>query len=204
MQIFIVVAAFALGAGAEPVSTHEQPGDRALGKSNAPVTVIEYGSVACPACGRFNEAVMPDLKAKYITTGKVRYIYRPMLTGVRTIAVSGERLAECVGGDKYFEVVDAVMRSQKEYYAYGESDVFARPVLLRIAKSFGFDESAFNKCVLDPAGLETINTNSAKYLDSGVRSTPTIVVNGRTFLDPDFKALAAAIDDAKAKPSTQK
>src|SRR5438105_4018250 len=99
-----LAAPLAVAAPAMP-----SPADRTLGDAKAPVTVIEYGSVACPICGRFNDNVMPMLKAKYIATGKVRYIFRPMLTGVATIAVSGERLAECAGKDKYFSVVDAVM-----------------------------------------------------------------------------------------------
>jgi protein-disulfide isomerase len=192
----VLVAAFAAALLASPVRAQEVAGDHALGNPKATVTVIEYGSVACPICGRFNETVMPELKTKYIDTGKVRYIFRPMLTGVQTIAMSGERLAECAGKDRYFEVVDAMMRGQKEYYAYGESDVFARPVLLRIAKSFGFDEAAFDKCVMDPAGLKAVNANNTKYLASGIDSTPTIVVNGKQLLDPDFKALSAAIDAA--------
>ena len=200
MRIFAAVtviwAALLAALFATPLSAQEVVGDHAMGNPKAPVTVIEYGSVACPVCGNFNETVMPDLKAKYINTGKVRYIFRPMLTGVDTIAVSGERLAECAGNDKYFAVVDAVMRGQKEFYAFGESDVFARPTLLKIAKSFGFDEAAFSACVMNPAGLNAINANNTKYLDSGIHSTPTLVVNGKAMINPDFKTLSAAIDAA--------
>ena len=196
MRSLAVLAAFAFALTAAPVSAQDMAGDHVLGNPKAPVTVVEYGSVACPVCGRFNEMVMPDLKSKYIATGKVRYIFRPMLTGVETIAVSGERLAECAGNDRYFAVVDAIMRGQKEFYAYGESDVFARPTLLRIAKSFGFDQAAFDKCVMDPAGLKAVNANNNKYLASGINATPTIVVNGKPLVDPDFKTLSAAIDAA--------
>ena len=197
MRFLAALAVFAFAFFAAPLSAQEVAGDHAMGNPKAPVTVIEYGSVACPVCGNFNETVMPELKAKYISTGKVRYIYRPMLTGVQTIAMSGERLAECAGNDRYFAVVDAIMHGQKEFYAFGESDVFARPVLLRIAKSFGFDEAAFDKCAMDPAALKAVNARSNQYLDSGVHSTPTLVVNGKAMIDPDFKTLSAAIDAAE-------
>ncbi len=196
MRTLVAFIAFAFAVFAAPVSAQEVPGDHALGNPKAPVTVIEYASVACPYCAKFNETIMPEFKAKYIDTGKVRYVYRPMLTGVQTIAVSGERLAECAGKDRYFAVIDAMMRGQREYYAYGESDVFARPILLRIAKSFGFDEAAFDKCVADPAGLDALNARNDKYLESGVHSTPTIVVNGKELVDPSLKALSAAVDAA--------
>ena len=190
------IVTWAALALAGSVSAQEVAGDHALGNPKAPVTIIEYASVACPYCANFNATVMPELKAKYIDTGKVRYVYRPMLTGVQTIAVAGERLAECAGNDRYFAVVDAMMRGQKEFYAYGESDVFARPVLLRIAKSFGFDEATFDKCVADPNGLSALNARNDKYLESGVHSTPTIVVNGKELVDPSLKTLSAAIDAA--------
>ena len=196
MRFLAAFIAFVFAVFAAPVSAQEVAGDHVMGNPKAPVTIIEYASVACPYCANFNATVMPELKAKYIDTGKVRYVYRPMLTGVQTIAVSGERLAECAGNDKYFAVIDAMMRGQKEYYAYGESDVFARPILLRIAKSFGFDEAAFDKCVGDPNGLDALNARNDKYLESGVHSTPTIVVNGKELVDPSLKALAAAIDAA--------
>ena len=191
-----VSAVLAVAVFAVPLSAQEVAGDHALGNPKAPVTVVEYASVACPYCANFNATIMPEFKAKYIDTGKVRYIYRPMLTGVETIAVSGERLAECAGKDRYFAVIDALMRGQKEYYAYGESDVFARPILLRIAKSFGFDEAAFDKCVVDPTGLKDLNARNDKYLESGIHSTPTIVVNGKELVDPSFKTLSAAVDAA--------
>ncbi len=196
MRTPVILATLITALIAAPVVAQEVPGDHALGNPKAPVTVVEYASVACPYCANFNATVMPEFKAKFIDTGKVRYIYRPMLTGVQTIAVSGERLAECAGNEKYFSVIDAMMRGQKEYYAYGESDVFARPILLRIAKSFGFDEAAFDKCVIDPAGLKELNARNDKYLESGIHSTPTIVVNGKELVDPSLKALSAAVEAA--------
>jgi protein-disulfide isomerase len=155
------------------------PTDHILGNANAKVTVIEYGSVACPACAHFNETAFPQFKAKYIDTGKVRYVFRPMLTGVATVAMAGTRLAECAGNDKYFSVVDAVMRGQHEFYLTGENDVFAHAVLVRIAKSYNLDEAAFNTCVTNADGLRRINQGYADALAAGVRSTPTFIVNGK-------------------------
>ena len=51
-------------------------GDRSLGKDDAPVTVIEYASMTCPHCAHFHETTYPELKKRYIDTGKVRFIFR--------------------------------------------------------------------------------------------------------------------------------
>mgnify|MGYP001056890612 CR=1 FL=1 len=50
--------------------------DMVLGSPDAPVEVIEYASFTCPHCGTFHLNVLPQLKADYIDTGRVRMIYR--------------------------------------------------------------------------------------------------------------------------------
>ena len=168
-----------------------------MGSPTAKVTIVEYGSVACPFCAQFNETIMPQLKAKYIDTGKVRYIYRPMLTGVKTIAASGELMAECVGPDKYFQVVDAVMRAQHEYYAMGETDMLARPVLLRIAAQFGMDEKAYVACTSNATAYKALSDRYNAYLDSGHTYTPYFTVNDKPF---EYKGKGLSeFDDAIAK-----
>ena len=50
--------------------------DMAMGNDKAPVTIIEYASMTCPHCAHFQETTFPELKKRYIDTGKVRYIFR--------------------------------------------------------------------------------------------------------------------------------
>ena len=47
-----------------------------LGSLDAPVEVIEYASYTCPHCANFHSGVFKDLKADYIDTGKVKFVYR--------------------------------------------------------------------------------------------------------------------------------
>jgi len=180
-----------------PALSKVTPADHVMGNPAANVTLIEYGSVACPACAAFNEAAFPQIKAKYIDTGKVRYVFRPMLTGVPTIAVAGTRMAECAGKDDYFKVVDAVMRGQHEYYAWGESNIIAKPVLNRIAASFGMNEAAFNACAGDAAGIKRLGEAHQAALAAGVASTPTLFVNGKEVEAHDFDSVEAAIKAAQ-------
>ena len=83
-------------------------GDMSLGNPNAKVTVIEYASLGCPICAKWNNDIFPAFKTKYIDTGKVRYVLKEMLTGDEPVAAAGFLLARCAGKDKYFQVVDAV------------------------------------------------------------------------------------------------
>ncbi|MDB5425592.1 MAG: putative disulfide isomerase [Phenylobacterium sp.] len=174
------------------------PDDMSQGDPKAKVTVVEYASVGCPVCGRWQKEVYPAFKAKYIDTGKIHYVFREMLVGGGSevaVASGGFLLARCAGKDKYFSVNDAVFASQP-----GVFDA-PRETLLNVAKSVGMTEAQFNKCVGDEPALLALNKrveDNAKQ--GGVDSTPTFVVNGKK-LDPGFQPLEvldAAIAEAQA------
>jgi protein-disulfide isomerase len=173
------------------------PDDMSLGDANAKVTVIEYASVGCPVCARWQEEVYPAFKTKYIDTGKVHYVFREMLVGGGSevaVASGGFLLARCAGKDKYFAVNDAVFASQPGVFEA------PRETLLTIAKSMGMTEDAFNKCVSDEKQLLALNNRVEANAKQGVNSTPTFVVNGKK-LEAGYTPLTvldAAIAEAQA------
>lgn len=176
--------------------------EMSMGPADAKVTVIEYASVACPICGHVNETVMPEFKAKYIDSGKVRYVYRPMMTGNPAVAAAGHMLAECAGKDKYFTVIDQVMRSQEAMGGEETGYANARPVLFSIGQSLGMSEDAFNKCITDEKGLKRLNDLNQQYMTKdGVNGTPTFVINGKKL---DRIPLNIGDFDAALKPALSK
>ncbi|MBW8881368.1 MAG: DsbA family protein [Asticcacaulis sp.] len=177
----IAAAAFGLSACGKK-ATAVAAGEATEGSPTAKVTVIEYASVACPICAHVNETVMPEFKAKYVDTGKVQYVYRPMMTGNPSVAAAGHLLAQCAGKEKYFTVVDSIMRAQKEMDAGGppEQYVNARDVLVRIAGSAGLSQSEFEACVTNPKEIQRLQDLNEQYLrKDGITGTPTFFVNGK-------------------------
>jgi protein-disulfide isomerase len=67
--------------------------DMVMGSDKAPVTVIEYASMTCPHCAHFQETTFPELKKRYIDTGKVRYIFREF--PLDSLAAAAFVLARC-------------------------------------------------------------------------------------------------------------
>jgi protein-disulfide isomerase len=172
------------------------PDDMSLGNKDAKITVVEYASVGCPVCAKWQAEVYPAFKAKYVDSGKVHYVFREMLVGGDaevTVASAGFLLARCAGKDKYFQINDAVFAAQPGVF-YSPRDT-----LLDIAKSAGMNEEQFDKCVRDEAQVKALNdrvTRNAKEHDVG--STPTFEINGRK-MEPGYHALAeidAAIENA--------
>src|SRR5271166_7118102 len=75
-------------------------GDRILGNPNAPITIIEYASMTCPHCAHFADQVLPELKKKWIDSGKVRLVMRDFpLDGE---AVHASMIARCARPDKFY------------------------------------------------------------------------------------------------------
>src|SRR5262245_13469879 len=70
------VPALAQGPAPAELMTPGPLPEMSLGDAKAPVTMIEYASMTCPHCAAFHERTYPELKKKYIDTGKVRFIFR--------------------------------------------------------------------------------------------------------------------------------
>ncbi len=190
-----VLAAAAVLAGCQKAADGVTSDDMAMGSPKAKVTVIEYASVACPHCAAFNNDVFPAFKAKYIDTGKVRYIEREALTGDPAIAAAGFLTARCAGKDKYFQVVDAVYHSQGEMMQTGDPHA----VLLQIARSAGMNDAQFQKCITDETALNAIQARWNHYInDDKITGTPTFVINGKTYANGEMSLaqLDAAVAEA--------
>ena len=68
-------------------------GDVMLGSEKAPVTIVEYASMTCPHCAHFAATTFPELKQRYIDTGKVRFTLREF--PLDPLAAAGFMLARC-------------------------------------------------------------------------------------------------------------
>lgn len=160
--------------------------EKVLGKDDAPVTIVEYASMTCPHCASFHERTLPELKTKYIDTGKARLIMREFPFDVR--AEAGFMLARC-SQDKYFAMIDVLFKQQDQWARVED----ARGSLLQIARLAGFSQESFESCLTDQKLLEDlrgVRDRGAK--DFGVDSTPTFFVNGNKY------AGALSIDEFSA------
>ena len=172
--------------------------DMTLGKANAPVTVIEYGSASCTHCAAWNNEVFPAFKAKYIDTGKVRYVFREFITAPPQLAAAGFLLARCAGKDKYFGVLDQVFHAQDEIFRTGD----IRSPLVAIAAQAGMNEQQLNACVGDEKELNALNARVEKWTTTAkITGTPTFDINGKRL---DGEQSLAALDKAIAEAQAAK
>lgn len=195
-----LAAGLALTAAGALAATAPSP-DMSLGSPRAKIVVEEYASLSCSHCAVFNNEVFPAFKAKYVDTGKVRYVMHEFITPPEQVAAAAWVTARCAPADKYFTAVDSFFRAQAELYKSGD----LKAAILTEGKAAGLEEPAIMACLNDPAQIAGLNARVKTGIDRGVNATPTFFVNGvkagegeMTLADLD-KAIAGPPKAAKKK-----
>lgn len=163
--------------------------DKQLGKDDAKVTIVEYASMTCPHCAHFAETTFPDLKTKYIDTGKARYILREF--PFDPSAEAGFMLARCAK-DNYFPMVDVLFRQQANWVGVPNT----KDALLQISKLAGFTQESFEACLTDQKLLDDVRSVQKRGANEfKVDSTPTFFINGKTYKGAmSIEEMSAIID----------
>jgi protein-disulfide isomerase len=157
-------------------SSAAEPQEHALGDPQAPVTIIEYASLTCPHCAQFHTAVLPELKERYIATGKVRLIYRDFPLDERALMAAA--LAHCAGPDRYFGFLDVLFETQSSWAR--ANDYIA--ALKRLGKLGGMSDEQMDQCLADQELTDGIlQTRLEGQNEHQVSSTPTLVINGEVY-----------------------
>jgi protein-disulfide isomerase len=194
----------ACGGGGADKGPRIEASDIVMGKADAPIEVVEFGSLGCSHCARFDREVFPAFKAKYIDTGIVKYTLREMITGAPAYDTGGFLLARCVSRDKYYPVVEAVFRAQDQWMvqAQANQDPDFRTPLVQVALSAGMTEEQFNTCVMDKKAIDAFNARVEKNLkDAQGGNTPNFFFNGKHPYPPgelSMEMIDKAIADIQA------
>ncbi|WEK56997.1 MAG: thioredoxin domain-containing protein [Candidatus Brevundimonas phytovorans] len=166
------------------------PADRVLGRSDAPVTVIEYASFTCSHCAAWTNEVLPTFKARYIDTGKVKLVFRDLPTQPAQVAATAAAIARCAAPEKFFDVAHHFMAGQAAAFASGD----VRGWYMGAIAVSGRTQPQIEACLADPATNQNLQHSVEAAIAAGVNGTPTFFVNGRRAADHSIETLSAAID----------
>lgn len=177
LAIFLFATTLIMGtatlAFAAPAPTDME---MALGRDDAPVTIIEYASMSCPHCAEFHEQTLPMLQEKYIDTGKIRLVFREF--PLERTALWASIMARCAGAKRYFAFVDMFFKKQKSWYS--AEDPFQ--ALVKIARLGGLSGSAVKACSEDKTlGDAIIQTRLDGEQKHEVTSTPSFVIDDKVY-----------------------
>lgn len=164
-----------------------------LGADDAPVTVVEYASFTCPHCATFHNGPLREMKADYVDTGKVRFVYRDVYFD--RFGLWAAMIARCEPS-KFFGVADLLYEQQSEWIAGGNDPAQIAENLRRIGRVAGLDNDQLEACLADN---ETAQAMVAWYQTNAeaddVNSTPTLIIDGEKHGNMSYADLSAILDE---------
>lgn len=153
---------------------------RIRGRVDAPVTLIEYSDFTCGYCLKFFRDTWPVLQAKYVETGKLRFVYRDYPRADRGVGVEAAVAARCAGAQgRYWAMHDRL---------FGEGGRLDSGAFRSYAKAIGLDQVAFAQCFDERRYLESVFQDRQEANRWGFHGTPGFIlmhtVGGATEKEP--------------------
>jgi protein-disulfide isomerase len=139
-----------------------------LGRSDAPVVIVEYTDYQCPYCNRFHTGAYPEIKKNYIDTGKVRFIKRDLALDFHPNALKAAQTARCAGDQgKYWEMHDLLSANPNS---------LGPNAYAKYARDIGLNADAFKTCIESDKHLADIRGSGQGAATIGITGTPSFVV----------------------------
>jgi protein-disulfide isomerase len=144
----------------------------ALGKADAPLTMVEFTDLQCPFCRRFSSTTFDEIKKAYIDTGLLRFVTRDLpLTSIHPHAQRAALACRCAGEQgKFWELRHALLTS---------STPLSPELITSTATGLGLDMTGFNGCLEGERFLADVQRDMAEAGSVGIGGTPGFVI-GRT------------------------
>ncbi len=163
------------------------------GDPDAPVEVIEYASFTCPHCASFHANQYKLLKANYIDTGRIRFVYREVYFDRPGLWAS--MIARCSDDqDFFFAFTELLYAQQREWLASGDPTGIVAD-LRRLAKTAGMDDATLDACLSDAPKAEALYTWYQDNADrDGITGTPSFMVDGQKYSNMAYDEFARILD----------
>jgi protein-disulfide isomerase len=171
--------------------------DMVQGQADAPVEIIEYASYTCPHCASFHADQYPQLKADYIDTGKVRFIYREVYFD--RFGLWASMMARCGGEMRFFGITEMLYDQQQEWIDGGTDPAAIADNLRTIGLTAGIEPAALDACMADATTAQTLvawfEENATR---DDVTSTPTLLIDGTKYSNMSYADLSVLIEERLA------
>lgn len=164
-----------------------------LGSAFAPVTLVEYVDLQCPACKQAETEVLPDVVSRYVRTGKAKLVVRP-LAFVGPDSIRGrEALIAAARQNRAFDFLQLLYVNQ----GIENTGWLSEEMVAKTAASIpGLRVHDLLTLRHDPGVSKLAAQYDALARAAKVDSTPTFVVAGTPMVSPSAGALASAIERA--------
>lgn len=189
-------------------------GGYVMGNPQAPIKLVEYGSLSCPHCAKFAVEGYDELVGQFVGSGRVSYEFRSFAIHPQDVPLTV--LAQCGSPEAFFPLVhqvysnfDAMNAPLADPAVQAKANATAQIAppqrFVALADALGYNAFFAQRgvaldqgkaCLLNSANAQAVADHAQKYGDSGVTGTPTLLVNGTKVDSTEWaetrKALMAA------------
>lgn len=171
-------------------------GGMVMGNPDAPIKLVEYGSLSCPHCADFGQKGMEPLKNNYVASGRVSYEFRSFAIHPQDIPLTV--LVRCGPKENFFPLVEQVYTNfdalnapladpavQEKAAAVSKAPPAQRFIALADALGYtgffsarGIAADQANACLANLGTAQEVANFAKKYGEDGVTGTPTFKLNG--------------------------
>ncbi len=144
------------------------------GPKNAPVTIVEFGDLQCPAC----KAAQPTIEALVASEPNAHFVFQNFPLEMHNWAAKGAAYADCVGkasNEAFWKFIAKVYETQSDITAENADEK-----LTAIANDSGVKGADIAACATTPVAKADIDASLALGKTVNVTGTPTIFINGRS------------------------
>jgi protein-disulfide isomerase len=164
-------AALAQQADADP-----RLAERATGRADAPVTVLEYFSLTCGHCAAFHRDTWPRVKRDLVETGRMRMVWRDF--PLDQVALMAAMVARALPAERYEGFISTLFQTQDRWAFARNSD--PRRELARVAALAGMSQDTFDATVTDQnLGRGILELRLDGQNRHNISSTPSFVFGSR-------------------------
>jgi protein-disulfide isomerase len=175
--------------------------DMFIGDKGSKVVLVEYYSPTCPHCLSFHKRTFPEIKAKYIDSKKIAYVFREFIGTKQDLDAS--ILARCKGNvETYMKFMDVILQ-QQDNWAFSKN---YREILTNIGQLGSVSAEEYAGCLNNEEHVKALldNTRVATKTPHFI-GTPSFFINGKHFTKPyTFEELSKEIDKVLAEPNEVK
>ena len=186
-----------------------------MGNPDAPIKLIEYGSLSCPHCAHLAEEGFNPLVNEFVGSGRVSYEYRSF--AIHSVDVPLTMLAQCADKGAFFALVDQLYANQPallDRAQKGEAEANAASKLpdnqrfVAISQAMGFTDffaqrgvpkPQAEKCLSEIKTATDVATRAQNWGNKGIDSTPTLFINNRKIEGATWPEVKLALQNAGAR-----
>lgn len=173
-----------------------------IGSPDAPVEIVEYADFQCPICAGFDQVQWPDLKARLIDAGKIRFVHRDWpLDEAHPHARLASHAAACYDDQqKFWEGKTEIYRRHGEWNFGSTRQAYG--IFGDIATAIGANRASWEECMESGKHAARIQASKEEGSRIGVGGTPTFLINGQLYPGQSSDAMVRLVDSLIAAGAT--